>query len=397
MNKICFITSSRADYGLMMKLMKLVKYDKNLKLQLIVTGSHLSHAHGQTYKEILKDGFKIDHKVKMPISKSTPDNITKATGIGMIGFAKVLKKLKPDLVVVLGDRFEILAAAFAAHSEKIPIAHIGGGESTVGAIDESIRHSVTKMSALHFVTTKESKNRVIQLGENPKNVFLVGSLGVDRMKKLKLYSKKKLESKLKFKLAKNNILITYHPVTLDKGNEKKNIVALIKALNIFKESKIIFTYPNVDSGSDFILKQIKSFTKKNKKNTRLYKSLGDTTYLSLMKYVDLVIGNSSSGIIEAPSFKKIVINIGDRQLDRVKSKRIIELRNKKINSKSLIKYFKIGMSNKFKRKVQKSKNPYETPNSVNKIMKIISNFKRTNGSSIQKQFYNFKKNNEFIK
>ena len=228
MKKICFVTGSRAEYGLLRDLIIKVKNDKKIKLQLVVTCMHLMPKFGLTYKEILKDGLKINFKVKMPISTSNPENITKATGLGMIGFAKVFKKMKPDLLVVLGDRFEILSAAFAAHSQKIPIAHIGGGESTVAAIDESIRHSVTKMSTIHFVSTNDYKKRVIQLGEKPSNIFVVGSLGVDRIKKIKLYSRKKIEEMMKFKLEKNNILFTYHSATLNNYNEKKNIEIILK-------------------------------------------------------------------------------------------------------------------------------------------------------------------------
>ena len=323
MRKICIITGSRAEYGLLFNLIKKIKDYKNFKLQIIATCMHLLPKYGLTYKEIIKDGFKIDCKVKMPLLSSKPENISAATGIGMVGFSKAYLKLKPDLVVVLGDRFEILSAAFAALSQKIPIAHIHGGESTFGAIDEAIRHSVTKMSTWHFPATNKYRKRIIQMGENPKNIFVVGSLGVDRIKKTKLFSKSELEKKINFKFDKPTFLITYHPETLGKNPERDNVKALLSAVNSIKNIKAIFTLPNVDSGSDIIISMIKRFVKMNKERFKIFKSMGDTLYLSAMKHSQLVLGNSSSGIIEAPTLKKPTVNIGDRQEGRIKAGSII--------------------------------------------------------------------------
>ena len=372
MKKVCVITGSRAEYGLLLNLIKKIKNDKSFKLQIIATCMHLLPKYGSTYKEIIKDGFKIDYKVKMPISSSKPENITKATGLGMIGFSKAYKKLKPDLAIVLGDRFEILSAAFAALSQKIPLAHIHGGESTFGAIDDAIRHSVTKMSTWHFPATKKYKERIMQMGENSKNIFVVGSLGVDRIKKIKLFSKSKLEKKINFKFDKPTLLITYHPETLGKNLEKDNLKALLGAIRSIKNIKAIFTLPNIDSGSDIIITMVKKFVKLNKEKFKVFKSMGDVLYLSAMKHSKLVLGNSSSGIIEAPTLRIPTVNIGDRQEGRIQAKSIL---NSNTNKLSIIKSINQALSKEFKKKISKIKNPYELKNTSDKIFSIIKKIK----------------------
>ena len=379
MRKICIITGSRAEYGLLHSLLEKIKKDKNTKLQIIATCMHLLPKFGNTYKEIIKDGFKIDYKVKMPIPSSKPESITGATGLGMIGFSKAFFKLKPDLVVVLGDRFEILSASFAALSKNIPIAHIHGGESTFGAIDEAIRHSITKMSTWHFAASKVYKKRIIQMGENPKRVYLVGSLGVERIKKIKFLSKTILEKKIKFKFGKKNILITFHPETLSNKSKKESFKNLLYALKKVDDTSIIFTLPNADAGGDKIAKMIKAFTKLNKKKYIAFKSMGDKLYLSTMKYSDLVIGNSSSGIIEAPCFNIPTINIGDRQQGRLQAKSII---NTKLNKLSISKSLKTAFLKK--KKINNIKNPYEIKNTSKKIFDILKKTKIKN--LIKKKF-----------
>jgi GDP/UDP-N,N'-diacetylbacillosamine 2-epimerase (hydrolysing) len=379
MRKICIITGSRAEYGLLHSLLEKIKKDKNTKLQIIATCMHLLPKFGNTYKEIIKDGFKIDYKVKMPIPSSKPESITGATGLGMIGFSKAFLKLKPDLVVVLGDRFEVLSASFAALSKNIPIAHIHGGESTFGAIDEAIRHSITKMSTWHFAASKVYKKRIIQMGENPKRVYLVGSLGVERIKKIKFLSKTILEKKIKFKFGKKNILITFHPETLSNKSKKESFKNLLYALKKVDDTSIIFTLPNADAGGDKIAKMIKAFTKLNKKKYIAFKSMGDKLYLSTMKYSDLVIGNSSSGIIEAPCFNIPTINIGDRQQGRLQAKSII---NTKLNKLSISKSLKTAFLKK--KKMNNIKNPYEIKNTSKKIFDILKKTKIKN--LIKKKF-----------
>ena len=379
MRKICIITGSRAEYGLLHSLLEKIKKDKNTKLQIIATCMHLLPKFGNTYKEIIKDGFKIDYKVKMPIPSSKPESITGATGLGMIGFSKAFLKLKPDLVVVLGDRFEVLSASFAALSKNIPIAHIHGGESTFGAIDEAIRHSITKMSTWHFAASKVYKKRIIQMGENPKRVYLVGSLGVERIKKIKFLSKTILEKKIKFKFEKKNILITFHPETLSNKSKKESFKNLLYALKKVDDTSIIFTLPNADAGGDKIAKMIKAFTKLNKKKYIAFKSMGDKLYLSTMKYSDLVIGNSSSGIIEAPCFNIPTINIGDRQQGRLQAKSII---NTKLNKLSISKSLKTAFLKK--KKMNNIKNPYEIKNTSKKIFDLLKKTKIKN--LIKKKF-----------
>jgi len=389
MKKICVITGSRAEYGLLRNLMSKFKKSRNIELQVVVTCMHLMRKFGLTYREIENDGFKINYKVRMPIKHSVSKNIVRATALGMIGFSKAFNKLKPDLVVVLGDRFEILSAAFAAHSEKIPIAHIGGGESTTGVIDESIRHSVTKMSSFHFVSTKKYKQRVIQLGENPKNVYFVGALGVDRIKSIKLLSKKDLEKRINFKFGKKNIFVTYHPVSLNRYSEEKNIKAILNSVKKLKDAKIIFSSPNVDSGSDVILKIIKKFVNNNKNKSKLYKSMGDLFYLSSIKHSDLVLGNSSSGIIEAPTLKIPTVNVGDRQSGRIKADSIIDCFPSYLQiTKSINK----ALSEKFKKQVFKVNNPYDVNKSADKIFKILKKINTKN--ILKKNFYDLSFNNK---
>jgi len=321
--KICVVTGSRAEYGLLFWLMKEIQNDTELDLQIIVTGMHLSPEFGLTYKVIEEDGFIINEKVEMLLSSDTPVGIGKSIGLATIGFAEVLDKLKPDILVILGDRFEILAAAQAALVAKIPIAHIGGGDVTEGAFDEAIRHSITKMSHLHFVTNEASVRRVRQLGENPQHIYNVGSLGIDNIKKLKLLSRKDLEKKLCFKFKRINLLVTFHPATLDMQEVSTQLSELFSALENFgSDVGIVFTKPNADTGGRVIIKMIDDFVLTHS-NARAYLSMGQLMYLSAIKEFDVVVGNSSSGLYEVPSFKKPTVNIGDRQKGRMQASSVI--------------------------------------------------------------------------
>ena len=381
--KICVVTGSRADYGLLYWFLKFVQKDKNLKLQLVVTGMHLLPIFGTTIKQIIKDGFKINSKVKMLLPSDTPASIAKSVGIGMIKFAEVLKNLKPDVLVVLGDRFELISATYAALIARIPIAHFHGGETTEGVIDEATRHSITKMSHIHFVANKIYKKRVIQLGENPKTVFNVGGPGIDNIKKLKLLNKKELENKLKIKFKKKNILVTFHPVTLEISTAKRQFAELLKVLKKKKDINIIFTKPNADTEGRTIITQIEKFVRENKDRSCCFASLGQVRYLSLLKYVDGVIGNSSSGLLEVPTFKIGTINIGDRQKGRLKAISVIDCKS---NYQSIIKAINKLFSKNFKKKLKKTKNPYGQGGASEKAIKIIkkTNFKKL----IKKNFYN---------
>ena len=380
--KICVVTGTRAEYGLLYWFMKAIKNDKSLHLQIIVTGSHLMAEHGNTYKVIIKDGFKIDRKISILSSSDKPENISESTGVALKGFGNAYKRLRPDLVVLLGDRFELLSAAFAANISNIPIAHMHGGEITRGAFDDAIRHSITKMSHIHFTATNEYKKRVIQLGENPSNVHLVGGMGIENIKKLKLYKKEELEKILKINFSKKNLLITYHPVTLENSETESQIVSLLKALDNFKDINFIFTQTNADTNGRIIRKKINEFIKKNNKRSIMIKSMGQKFFLSTLKYVDGIIGNSSSGLLEAPSFKIGTINIGDRQTGRVKSKSIIDCDNSK---KSIISSINKLYSSEFKKVLYRVKNPYDRGSASKKCVMIIKKTRLKN--ILKKNFY----------
>lgn len=381
MRKICVITGSRAEYGLLRWVMKGIKDDPTLKLQVIATGMHLSREFGLTYRDIEKDGFHIDGKVKMLTSSDTPVGIAKSMGKGLIGFADALNKLKPDLIVVLGDRFEIFSAVAAALVARIPVAHLHGGELTEGAFDEAIRHSITKMSHLHFVATEEYRRRVIQLGEQPQRVFTVGGLGIDNMLRLKLLKRKELEAVLNFKLGKKNLLITFHPVTLENDAGVKQMGELLKALRKIKKTQLIFTLPNADTNSRKLIKMVKQFVAQNP-NARAYSSLGQLRYLSCIAQVDGVVGNSSSGLAEVPSFRKGTINIGDRQQGRLQATSVI---NCQATRQSIGIAIRRLYSRDFQARLSQVRNPYGTGGASDKVVKSLKHCS-LNGIS-KKAFY----------
>ena len=320
--KICIITGTRAEYGLLRWVMQGIKDDNELTLQIIATGTHLSPEFGLTYKAIEQDGFQIDRKVEMLTSSDTSVGIAKSMGLGLIGFADALHELQPDLIVVLGDRFDIFSAVSAALVARIPVAHLHGGEATEGLIDEAIRHSITKMSQLHFVAAEAYRQRVIQLGEQPDRVFLVGGLGIDNINRLQLLDRAALEASLDFKLGVKNLLITFHPVTLETATAASQMQELLAALAQLKDTHLIFTLPNADTDGRELIEMVQNFVKQHT-NARAYTSLGQLRYLSCIAQVDGVVGNSSSGLAEVPSFKKGTINIGDRQRGRLQADSVI--------------------------------------------------------------------------
>ena len=382
LRRICIVTGSRAEYGLLKWVMEGVDKSTKLELQLIVTGMHLSSEFGLTYKEIENDGFTINKKVQMLLSSDKSSAISKSTGIGLISFADVYEELNPDIIIILGDRFEVFAASIAALFLKIPIAHIHGGEATAGAFDEAIRHSITKMSWWHFVASDEYKRRVIQLGENPNRVFNVGGLGVDGINKTKLLSKNDLMDKTGIKFHKKNLLITYHPVTLDKQTSADAFQNLLDALTSLKNTCLIFTMPNADSDSIIIKKMINKYVSLLNTNSIYFTSMGQVNYLSTLKIVDGVIGNSSSGLLEAPSFKIGTINIGDRQKGRLKSKSVIDCEPTSKSIKSAIKKL---YSDDFQKKLVSVENPYGKGHASEKIIKILLGLKLP--IEIKKEFY----------
>lgn len=320
--KICVITGTRAEYGLLRWVMQGVKDDPELTLQIIATGAHLSPEFGLTYREIEQDGFQIDRKVDMLTSSDTSVGIAKSMGLGLICFADALNELRPDLIVVLGDRFEIFAAVAAALVARIPVAHLHGGETTEGAFDEALRHSITKMSHLHFVAAEVYRQRVIQLGEQPERVFLVGGLGIDNIKRLKLLDRAGLEASLGFNLGQKNLLITFHPVTLEMATAADQMAELLATLAELNDTQFIFTMPNADTGGRVLIRMVEQFVAQHP-NAHAYASLGQLRYLSCVAHVDGVVGNSSSGLLEVPSFNKGTINIGDRQRGRLQAASVI--------------------------------------------------------------------------
>tara|TARA_B100001540_G_C15805479_1_gene641891 strand:+ start:1102 stop:2262 length:1161 start_codon:yes stop_codon:yes gene_type:complete len=382
--KICVITGTRAEYGLLRPVIDGIQKSKYFELQIIATGMHLSQEFGLTFKEIEKDGNSIDKKLDMLVSSDTAQAIIKSMGLGMIGFSDAYEYLEPDLILILGDRFEIYSAASAAMISRIPIAHLHGGESTEGLIDEPIRHCITKMSQIHFVAAEEYRKRVIQLGEDPKRVHLVGGLGVDSIKSVKLLSKKKLEQKLNFKFGLKNLLITFHPVTLEKETSKKQMKDLLIALDHLENTKLIFTMPNADTEGRILFKLIEQYVRNNDK-AKAFVSLGYQKYLSCIKYVDGVIGNSSSGLLEVPSFKKGTIDIGDRQRGRLKAESVISC---KPTSKSINNAIKKLYSMKFQKTLQSVKSPYGSGGASKKIVKILE--KTSLDNILKKKFYNLR-------
>ncbi|MFH1791016.1 MAG: UDP-N-acetylglucosamine 2-epimerase [Candidatus Omnitrophota bacterium] len=321
--KICVVTGSRAEYGIIYWLLKEIMGDPDLCLQLAVTGMHMEKKFGSTYRQIEKDGFRIDAKILMGLSDDTEEGVTRSMGLGFTGFGRAFARLRPDIVVVSGDKFEILAAAGAALVSRIPIAHIHGGEITEGAYDDAVRHAVTKMAYYHFVSHAEYAGRVIQMGEDPARVFNYGAPGIDNMKRLKLKGKNELEDELGMKFTGNEALLTFHPVTLEKGQAGSQIRTLIRAVHD-AGLRVIFTMPNADQENDVIFREIRKYVKAHPACSRWFTSLGQTSYLSLMKYIRLMIGNSSSGIVESPSFRLPVVNVGIRQKGRIKAPNVID-------------------------------------------------------------------------
>jgi GDP/UDP-N,N'-diacetylbacillosamine 2-epimerase (hydrolysing) len=321
--KSCVTTGSRADYGLLRWVMEGIRSAPDLELQVIATGMHLSPAFGLTYREIEDDGFLIDRRVEMLLNSDSSVGLSKSMGLGLIGMGEALQQLRPDLMLVLGDRFEIFAAVAAATALRLPVAHVHGGETTEGAFDEAIRHSITKMSHLHFVAAEDYRRRVIQLGEHPDRVHLVGGLGVDGIKRTRLLDRSALEASLGLKFGSKNLLVTYHPATLEEQPAAQQMAELLAALEGLQDTQLIFTMPNADPGHQALFGMIEDFARRQR-NARVFVSLGHTRYISCLAQVDGVVGNSSSGLLEAPSLGKGTVNIGDRQRGRLKAASVID-------------------------------------------------------------------------
>lgn len=382
MRKICVVTGSRAEYGLLSELMHAIKNDSELELQIIATNMHLSPEFGLTYRNIEQDGFTINKKVVMLLSSDTANATAKSVGLGFIGFADAYEDLQPDIVVVLGDRYELISAVSTALFYKIPVAHLHGGEITEGAYDDCIRHSITKMSHLHFTSTEEYRQRVIQLGEDPKRVFNVGAPGIENIKKVPLMSKEELETTLDgFTLGDKVLLVTYHPVTLENSTAGEQIKNLLSALDEYSDYKLIFTLPNSDTDGRVIIQLINEYVAKNADRVIAYPSLGLRRYLSVLQFVKAAVGNSSSGIIEVPSFGIPTLNIGDRQKGRLAAESVVNCGTSK---KDIL----VGLEQVLKTKHKEIYNPYEGKNTTFDILHILKTYPLD--GLIQKTFYNLK-------
>lgn len=383
MRKICVVTGSRAEYGILRGLMKAIQNEPDLTLQVIATNQHLSKLQGETYQEIERDSFAIDYKVYMA-DDNAPDNANttaKSIGRGVAGFADAFDTLQPDLLLILGDRYEMLAVASTALIYKIPIAHLHGGEITEGAFDDAIRHAITKMSHLHFTSTEDYRQRVIQLGEQPDRVFNVGALGVENVMKTDFMSKDEIEQSLNFQLTDKCFLCTYHPVTLSNMSSEMQVMNLLNALDDYKDYHIIFTYSNSDTNSQIIIKRIQEYDDKNPGRCMFIPSLGQRRYFSALKYIKAVIGNSSSGIIEVPSFGIPTLDIGDRQKGRIAADSVIHCGYSTDEIKE-------GLEKVVSCQSKTIENPYYKEGTCDAILKVIKTYPLDN--IIQKHFYDIK-------
>ena len=365
--KVCVVTGTRAEYGLLYPVLKEIQSRRELSLQLVATTAHLSNEFGLTYKQIEKDGFNIDEKIDNLLSSDTKSSIAKSTGLATMLLADSFEKLDPDVVLLLGDRFETHAAATTALLMNIPIAHIHGGEITEGAVDEQIRHSITKMSYFHFCSNEVYRHRIIQMGEDSLRVFNTGAPGIDNIVNFELLSKAALEKQLDWKFAQKCALFAYHPVTLSNNDLKKDLSIIFDVL-VNSEISVLFTYANADSGGRIINKKVEEFCKLNPNKYKVVKNLGQLRYLSAMKHVDLLVGNTSSGIIEAASFDKPVVNIGDRQSGRLKGINVIDCK-----IKDLSKSIELALSSGFTIKCQNQQNIYGTGNASISIVNELIN------------------------
>ncbi len=380
--KICVVTGTRAEYGLLYRLIQEIKDDPDLELQLVATGMHLSPEFGLTYRTIEADGFTIDAKVETLLSSDTPVGMAKSIGLGVIGFADAFARLQPDILVVLGDRYEIFAAAQAAMTARIFIAHIHGGETTAGAMDEAMRHAITKMSHFHFTAAAAYRQRVIQLGELPERVLNYGAPGLDNLTKIHLLDRDELEKAIDFQLGALSFLVTYHPVTLSAAGPETPFRALVAALDHFPEAKIIFTKANADACGRIINQGIEAYAARNPARVKVFASMGQLLYLSAMRHVDAVVGNSSSGLIEAPVLKKTAVNLGERQRGRLRADSVIDCEE---NEQAIVAALEKGLSPEFKSRLENIVSPYGQGDASVKIKEYLKKVSLHN--VLMKPFY----------
>ncbi|WP_026915714.1 UDP-N-acetylglucosamine 2-epimerase [Christiangramia portivictoriae] len=381
MRKMAVITGTRAEYGLLRPLIDLISNSEDTELCLMATGMHLSPEFGFTIKEILNDGFHVEKEIEILLSSNSGIGVAKSMGLAMISFSEALKDTAPDVVIVLGDRSEIFAAVTAAYILGIPVAHISGGETTEGAYDEGIRHGITKMSYFHFPSTHEYAKRIIQLGEDPARVRNVGAMSLDSIKKLSLLEKTDFEKSINFKVDNRTILLTYHPVTLENKSSREQFECVLTALDDVKDLRIIFTKPNSDKGGREIIEMIDNYVQFGKHPSAAFISLGQLRYLSALKHVVLVIGNSSSGLVEVPHFNIPTINIGNRQRGRLMPETVMQ---SSLNSTEISDKIEIALSAEFKKSLKKFKNPYGDGTASEQIFSILKNKENID---LSKKFY----------
>jgi len=383
--RICAFTGSRAEYGLLKPLLEEIRQEPALELKLLLAGTHLSREFGLTYRIVEEDGFTCDEKVEMILSSDTPVAVCKSMGLGMIGFSEALMRIKPDLVVILGDRFESMVAAISAYVCRIPIAHIQGGELTLGAIDDQFRHSITKMSMLHFVCAEEYRRRVIQLGEQPDRVFDFGALNVDAMKKIPVIPRAQLEKEIKFSLSPRSLLVTFHPVTLEDDTAKDQLPQLLEAISSFDNLKVIFTKTNADTEGRVINELIDEYVEANPQNTVAFTSMGQMHYINVLRYADAVAGNSSSGVIETPTFKVPTVNMGEREKGRIIADNVIDC---EFDTESIRSALQTALSGQFKDSLKDMKSPYDKGETAKNIARVLKEYPLPR--TTKKEFYDIK-------
>ena len=382
MRKIAVFTGTRAEYGLLYWVMKGLRLEADIDFQLFVGGMHLSREFGLTVKKIEDDGFHIKEQLEFLLSSDTPVAIGKSMGLALMSAVEAFSRHRPDLLVILGDRFESMAVAQAAMLSRVPIAHIHGGESTEGMIDEAVRHSISKMAHLHFTATEIYRERVIQLGEHPERVFNFGAPGIDNIKKLKLLDRKKLSNTLNFNLDKPYFLLTFHPVTLADEGDSEALINLLSALGAYPNYKILISFPNADAGNVEIIKILESFYQNDRERVFLFQSLGQLRYLSAMKHSEAVLGNSSSGLIEAPSLSVPTLNIGDRQKGRIAGATVY---NSDTSQSSMARGLQTILTSDFKEICAKADNPYGVGGASQKIVSRLASYPLP--GLINKKFY----------
>lgn len=381
--KVCVLTATRAEYGLLKPVIRKLRTYESLDVRVVATGAHLSPEFGLTYREIEQDGIPIDRKIEILLSSDTPSSISKSMGLALMGFADYFSELQPDLLVVLGDRYETLAVCCAAMNQRIPIAHLYGGETTEGAVDEAYRHAITKLSYLHFTSTEQYRKRVIQLGEDPSRVFNVGALGVENILKVPLLSKQELEKSLGFPLGDQYIVVTYHPVTLETESSEADFKALLEALDAFPDLGILFTKANADADGRIINELMDAYVS-CRSNAIAVASLGMKRYLSAVKHSVAVIGNSSSGIIEVPSLHVPTVNIGDRQKGRLMADSVV---NCKPTTKDIAGALHYALSEEGKNKAASTNNPYGAGDTAKLVCETIHQHVLADSHTLKKAFH----------